>query len=116
MFNKISKLIVITVFGLIISGCANSDFAHKNFMKGQIISVDDNNIYVCVGVEDGAKVGQIFEAYRYILNDDNDEGAEFFHKQETGHIRIEELVDGHFAKVSVLEGEVQKNDIVLLNK
>ena len=116
MFNKISKLMVIAVFSLIVSGCANSDFSHNYLMKGQVISVDDNNIYVCVGLDDGAKVGQILEAYRFVMNDDNDEGADFFLKQETGQIRIEELVDEHFAKVSVLEGEVKKHDMVLLNK
>lgn len=116
MFNKISKLMVIAIFSLIVSGCANSDFSHNYLMKGQVISVDDNNIYVCVGLDDGAKVGQILEAYRFVMNDDNDEGADFFLKQETGQIRIEELVDKHFAKVSVLEGEVKKHDMVLLNK
>ena len=116
MFNKISKLMVIAVFSLVVSGCANSDFSHNYLMKGQVISVDDNNIYVCVGLDDGAKVGQILEAYRFVMNDDNDEGADFFLKQETGQIRIEELVDEHFAKVSVLEGEVKKHDMVLLNK
>jgi hypothetical protein len=116
MFNKISKLMVIAIFSLIVSGCANSDFSHNYLMKGQVISVDDNNIYVCVGLDDGAKVGQILEAYRFVMNDDNDEGADFFLKQETGQIRIEELVDEHFAKVSVLEGEVKKHDMVLLNK
>lgn len=104
MFNKISKLMVIAVFSLVVSGCANSDFSHNYLMKGQVISVDDNNIYVCVGLDDGAKVGQILETYRFVMNDDNDEGADFFLKQETGQIRIEELVDEHFAKVSVLEG------------
>ena len=116
MFNKISKLMVIAVFSLVVSGCANSDFSHNYLMKGQVISVDDNNIYVCVGLDDGAKVGQILETYRFVMNDDNDEGADFFLKQETGQIRIEELVDKHFAKVSVLEGEVKKHDMVLLNK
>jgi hypothetical protein len=116
MLKKISKLLVVAVIGFIVSGCANSDFSHNYLMKGKVISVDDNNIYVCVGLDDGAKVGQILETYRFVLNDDNEEGSDFFLKQETGQIIIDELVDKHFAKVKVLEGEVKKHDMVLLSK
>ena len=63
---------------------------------------------------DGAQVGQILESYSYVMNDDNDEGADFFKRQKTGQVRVEELVDDHFAKVSVLEGVVKKHDLVLL--
>jgi len=114
--SKISKIIALVVFTVVLTGCANSDFSHNYLMKGQVISATDDNIYICVGLNDGAKVGQILEAYRFVMNDDNDEGADFFLKQETGQIRIEELVDEHFAKVSVVEGEIKKHDIVLLNK
>jgi hypothetical protein len=116
MLKKISKLVVVTIIGFIVSGCANSDFSHNYLMKGQVISVSDDNIYVCVGLDDGAKVGQILETYRFVMNDNNDEGDDFFLKQETGQIIIDELVDKHFAKVTVLEGEVKKHDIVLLNQ
>ena len=37
-------------------------------------------------------------------------------KQETGQVRIDELVDEHFAKVTVLKGQVKKHDMVQLNK
>jgi hypothetical protein len=116
MLKKISKLVVVTIIGFIVSGCANSDFSHNYLMKGQVISVSDDNIYVCVGLDDGAKVGQILETYRFVMNDNNDEGDDFFLKQETGQIIIDELVDKHFAKVTVLEGEVKKHDMVLLSK
>tara|TARA_R110002012_G_scaffold247657_2_gene423322 strand:- start:791 stop:1141 length:351 start_codon:yes stop_codon:yes gene_type:complete len=114
MLNKISKLVVVVGFGLIVSGCANSDFSHRYLMRGQVISVTDGDIYVCVGLDDGAQVGQILESYSYVMNDDNDEGADFFKKQKTGQVRVEELVDDHFAKVSVLEGVVKKHDLVSL--
>ena len=77
MLSKISKLMVVAVFGLIVSGCANSDFSHKYLMRGQVVSVNDGSIYVCVGLDDGAKVGQVLETYRFVMNDDNDEGADF---------------------------------------
>ena len=35
MFNKISKLIVIAVFGFIVSGCAISDIYHKYMMNDE---------------------------------------------------------------------------------
>lgn len=116
MLNKMSKVIVLAIFSVVLAGCANSDFSHNYVMRGQIISASDEGIFVCVGLNDGAKVGQILEAYRFVMNDDNEEGADFFLKQETGQVRVEELVDEHFARVIVLEGEVKKHDIVLLNE
>ena len=50
------------------------------------------------------------------LNDDNDEGAEFYKQQEIGQVRIDKIIDEHFAKVTVLKGAIKKHDMVQLNK
>ena len=114
MLNKISKLIVIAVFGFIVSGCANSNFSHKYMMKGQVVSTVSDNVVVCLGVDDGAKVGQVFDVYKFVMNDDNDEGADFFKQEKTGKVKISNVIDEHFAEVIVLEGTVKRNDMVQL--
>jgi hypothetical protein len=114
MFNKISKLIVIAVFGFIVSGCANSDFSHKYMMKGQVVLAENDNIVVCIGLDDGAKVGQILDVYKFVMNDDNDEGADFFMQVKTGKVKISKIINEHFAKITVLEGTVKQNNMVQL--
>jgi len=116
MLTKISKIIALVVFAVVITGCANSDFSHNYLMRGQVVSDSPNNVVVCVGLEDGAKVGQVLNTYHFIINDDNEEGAKSFKKEEKGQVRIEEIIDEHFAKVSVLKGTVNTNDMVQLNK
>lgn len=114
MFNKISKLIVIALFGFIVSGCANSDFSHKYLMKGQVVSTSIDNIVVCIGLDDGAKVGQVLDVFKFVMNDDNDDGADFFKQEKTGKVKVLRVIDEHFAEVIVLEGSVKRNDMVQL--
>lgn len=116
MLKQLSRILMVTIFGLVVSACANSDFSHNYIMRGQVVSATSDNIYVCVGLEDGAEVGQILDAYRFVMNDDNDEGAALFIKQDIGKVKIDEIVDEHFAKVTVLEGNVKQYDMVELNK
>ncbi len=116
MTNKLSRTLIFAVFALFLTGCANSDLSHRYLMRGQVVSASPDNIVVCVGYDDGAEVGQIFDTYRFTMNDDNEEGAEFFQKVEKGQIIIEEIIDEHFAKVSVLKGQVKKFDFVQLNR
>ena len=116
MLTKISKLLVVAVFGLIVSGCANSDFSHDYLMRGQVITASSDNVVVCVGTSDGAEVGQVLTAYRFVMNDDNDEGAEFFKRVNIGQVKINKIIDEHFAKVTVLKGKIKRNDMVQLNK
>jgi hypothetical protein len=85
-------------------------------MRGQVVSASPDNIVVCVGFDDGAKVGQILNTYRFSMNDDTEDGADFFRKVEKGQVIIDEIIDEHFAKVSVLSGTINKFDMVQLNK
>ena len=116
MLTKISKIIALVIFSVVLTGCANSDLSHRYLMRGQVVSATPDNIVVCVGFDDGAKVGQILETYRFTLNDDNDDGADFFQKVEKGQVKIEEIMTEHFAKVSVVKGTVNKFDMVQLKK
>ncbi|TMM42402.1 hypothetical protein [Colwellia ponticola] len=112
----LAKIIALVVFAVVLTGCANSDFSHNYLMRGQVVSDLPNNIVVCVGLDDGAKVGQILNTYRFIMNNNYGRGTRTFTKVEKGQVIIEEIIDQHFAKVSVLKGTVNKSDMVQLNK
>jgi hypothetical protein len=116
MLIKMSKTIALVVFTLVLTGCANSDFSHNYLMRGQVVSSSPDNIIVCVGLDDGAKVGQILETYRFEMNEDFDEGDDYYKKVVIGQIKIEKIIDEHFAEVTVLKGEIKKFDMVQLNK
>lgn len=115
MLSKISKTVIFVIFTVVIAGCSNTQFSHEYLMRGQVISTS-NDVVVCVGTADGAEVGQVLTAYRFVMNDDNDDGADFFKRVDIGQVKINEIIDEHFAKVSVLKGEIKKNDMVQLNK
>ena len=62
---------------MIVLGCENSDFSHDYLMRGKIITAFSDDVVVCVGTSDGAEFGQVLTAYRFVMNDGNDEGADF---------------------------------------
>lgn len=115
MLNKISKLVVVSVIALVVTGCANSEFSHEYLMSGQVVSTN-NEVVVCVGEANGAEVGQILTAYRIVTNDDWEEGAAAFKKLDIGQVKIDKIINEHFAKVTILKGDIKKHDMVQLNK
>jgi len=114
--SKISKTIALVVFAVVLTGCANSDFSHEYLMRGQVVSASSEQIVVCVGKDDGAEVGQELTAYRFFETNNSGEGDDIFEKRSVGTIRIEKIIDSHFARVSVLKGEIKKFDMVELQK
>ena len=116
MLNKISKVMVLVVFSVVLAGCANSDFSHKYLMRGQVIASSSDNIVVCVGLDDGATVGQELIAYRFFETNFSGEGDEIYERRNIGKVKIVKIINEHYAKVSVIEGNVKKHDMVQLNK
>ena len=114
MLNRTSKLAVLAIFSIGLAGCANSDFSHEYLMSGQVVSTN-NEVVVCVGEANGAEVGQILTAYRIVTNDDWEEGAASFKKLDIGQVKIDKIINEHFAKVTVLTGDIKKHDMVQLN-
>tara|TARA_R110001583_G_scaffold116670_1_gene267458 strand:+ start:440 stop:793 length:354 start_codon:yes stop_codon:yes gene_type:complete len=116
MLNKTSKLVVMALFAIGLAGCANSDFSHEYLMSGQVVSTDnDSGLTVCVGEANGAEVGQVLTAYRIVSTGATSEGGSAYKKVDIGKVKISKLVDDHFAKVIVLNGDIKKNDMVQLN-
>ncbi len=100
---------------LAISSCATMQSAyHQYVMKGSIVDISDSDVYLCIGSKDGATVGQELNVYK-IITDYGNPKRPTFRREYTGKVKIEEIVDEHFAKAKVISGTAEKNAIVELS-
>jgi len=113
MKTKTNLLIVAAVL-LFGAGCATTQRAYHGYlMKGHIVSADGNEVYLCVGTKDGATAGQELKVYRVEPVATGAKGSGF-RKVDAGIVKIESIVDEHFAKATVVSGKVAQGYIVEL--
>ncbi len=106
----VSTLLVILVMAI---GCASLEAArHKYLMRGQVLEVQDGKAYLCLGTEQGAKVGQVFTVRRYVRIGGQRGGS--YRVDSVGTVKITE-VESHMANAQIVTGNVKANDIVDLN-
>lgn len=88
---------------------------HKYVMKGSIIEVSDEGIYLCIGTEDGAEPGQVLDVMR-ISRDTSGapKGGAKFKREKVGEVEILQVVDEHFARAKKVSGEATVSDMVEL--
>lgn len=90
---------------------------HRYVMKGSIIEKKGPDLYVCIGSHDGATVGQELEVIRVRQAPGGGKsGIVRFERKHVGRVRIEEIVDEHFARAHLLSGEGEKGDLVELKE
>jgi ribosomal protein L24 len=113
---------IITSLGIaalfILTSCASLEKAnHSYIMRGQILESKGDGVYLCTGSADGATIGQVLNVYRYtkVANPQNIAKSKF-RREETGKVKITEIVDEHYAKAKILTGEAKENSIVELHE
>ena len=122
---KKSVIAIILLFEavFIAASCASWNKAyHKYVMRGTILESSGNEIYLCIGSNDGAQVGQVFDVYKIRRGQPDISGQGkggrvplvAFIKNKTGAVKITEVVDEHYAKAAVVSGTAQKDSIVEL--
>ena len=116
MFKKIILRLSTVLLVLTLSACSNSYFSHNYLMRGQVVSDTNNNIVVCVGYEDGAKVGQRLNVYRFFDSNNHGEGGDTYERRNVGVVEVTSIIDEHFAKVKLVEGKVTTADMVQLER
>lgn len=99
-------------------GCASTlgTIRHEYIMRGQILKASSDSVYLCIGTEDGAQVGQEFEVYKFEerMVDKSLENPSFeYVKVKTGKVKITET-ESHYANAKIISGTAQKNYIVEL--
>ena len=88
---------------------------HTVFMAGSVIEASAEGIYLCVGTAEGASPGQVLDVVRVTRDRNvNPKQGVRFHREEVGKVKIDAIVDEHFAQATVLDGKVEKGDIVRL--
>lgn len=108
---------VLSLVVLVTIGCANGSFYHRHIIAGQVVESDDGEAVVCIGTDDGAETGQVLDAYRAVMRKGVvEEGESRWNREYVGKVRIEKIIDEHFATVKVVDGNVSQNDIVELNR
>ncbi len=90
---------------------------HRYLMKGSIVEVSDGSVYLCIGTHDGAAKGQELDVVRVSrASGGGPKAPPTFKRQTVGRVRIDEVVDEHFARATVISGSAEKGDIVELEK
>ncbi len=97
---------------------AAAGIGHSWFMRGSIVAEDASGKVVCIGSDDGATVGQVLDVYRTIIhpNPGGKGAGPTYHRERTGHVRIDHVYDTHFAHVSVVDGAPALHNIVELRR
>jgi len=105
------------ILALIFVGCQTTgNFRHSVLMKGSIVDWQGSEAVVCIGTNDGAKVGQELKVYKVeSVKHQDKELVSTFRKVETGEVKIIEIFNEHFAKASVLKGDVKTGYLVEMN-
>jgi hypothetical protein len=88
---------------------------HEYIMRGQILEVNGDTAYLCIGSADGAQVGQELTVYRFIkTGSPGPETQVYYKREETGKVKITEIVHEHMANAKIISGQAKEHDVVEL--
>lgn len=94
---------------------SNPGIRHTVFMAGSVIESSADGVYLCIGTSEGAQVGQQLEVVRLTRDTGiNPKQGAHFKREKVGTVRIDAIVDEHFAQATVVSGHAEKGDIVRL--
>ena len=88
---------------------------HTLFMRGQVVDIRNGSLVVCIGREDGVMVGQEFDVVRHRRVGVSPKGTARFQRKIVGKVRIDSIVDEHYAEASILSGKVKDHDSIELS-
>lgn len=114
--------VLLAILFIAVAGCATmKSLGHKYIMKGQILDVSNGEVSLCIGSADGATVGQELPVYRYIVvpkgpyTGVRTRATPLSYRRETvGSVKITQIVDEHFARATILQGDLKENDVAEL--
>lgn len=109
-------LVTVLVAGPTPAAASEPGLGHT-FMAGSVIESSPEGVYICLGSPDGAAVGQQFDVVRVTRDrSGNPKQGARFKRTKVGTVRIDAIVDEHFAEATVTSGSVEKGDIVRLSE
>lgn len=119
MQTKTLRFALFIVAGSTIHGCS---FSHEA-MHGSVVMTVRNEAHICLGSEDGIRVGELLTVYRTtevpLTNEPMvpDRSGRYnprskFSLLKVGTARVTEVLSDHYAAIELVEGEMLPNDIV----
>lgn len=116
-WHIVLSVIFVTLIVTVMAGCLSWKRAvyHRYYMKGQILEANDKQAYLCIGSEEGARVGQEFNVYRHVRTGNPDFSwagpTTQYAKEKTGRIKITRIHLGHYSYADILEGNIRRYDL-----
>jgi hypothetical protein len=110
--RTLAGIALVAAVGL--SGCATSSPAYHSYvMQGQVLSVENDTVDVCVGTRDGAAIDQVLEVVRHVPRKTGPKApGPSFRREAVGTVRIVSIYDEHYATAVVVSGQPQISDTV----
>jgi hypothetical protein len=116
MKTNMAKVALVVVLASLLGACMSGSFYHDNFMNGQVVKVEDDQAVVCIGSADTTKPGMAFDVFEVIYEGTIMEGTDNYRLEKVGSIEIHSIVDGHFARARIVDGSVERHNIVELQE
>lgn len=111
------RVLIALILLALLSGCASNSPTRHYFMQGQVLSVEDQSVVLCVGQAHGAEVGQVLSVFRNEQVNTAPKAARgSFKRVPMGQVRIVEVFDEHYARAEVVSGEIHANDTAELQR
>lgn len=116
MKNSIRLMLILVISLVFLGGCA-SQIYHDYIMSGQIVSVKEDSVVICVADTEGLNKGDIFNVYRTVADPTAiDEGDSGYKREFVGKIRLGDKKEKHFANATVVTGEMFQHDMIEFDK
>lgn len=110
--------------GIVVSIMFGCTVSHQT-MRGSILATYKDKADICIGRDDGIRVGDILTVFEINL-DNKWQGPEYdqrfptaeylrmpkYRKVKAGGVRVIRIFDEHFAEVQLVSGELESNSIV----
>ena len=110
-------------FTVMIIGCSVS---HQT-MRGSVVMKIDQEAHICIGSDDGIKVGDVVTIYRAkalpltkeaIVPDQKGRyiARTRYEKVKAGRAKVTAILSEHYAAIEMIEGQLEMSDIVEVAK
>lgn len=114
MFKIPFQLFPIISVAVLIAACSSAPLYHNKIMTGQVVYVEGHKVVVCIGSEDGAKPGMVLDVFKVGYSGSMTNGTDSYSKKAVGEIQIDSIIDEHFARGSIVKGDIEANNVAEL--
>lgn len=116
IFKSVACFVSILFFVGLLAACQESMVFHKAVMRGQVVGVEESDVVLCIGSQDGAQAGQLLRVYRVTSKQSAGKGDVSYRKEYIGELIIDSIIDDHFARANTNSGDIMLHDVVELKQ